>query len=236
MSTKMAKVIFWFGTLSSLILFLVLTLDTNQQFAALTNADQLNDQVVSGKRVFEKHNCNDCHTILGFGGYYAPDLTRVHLRLGEDTIRRVLASPEVVFKDSYRKMPQQDLSDQEIEDLVSYFKWVSNIMNNDWPPQHSQNRWKSSTRRLLARAKLSPGAALIKQEDCLACHALGDQGGEKGPRFEWIAERRTAPWISEYLADPQALSQGAEMPAYEHLSDEQRIMLAEFILTLKISR
>ena len=50
MTEKAAKWIFWVGTLSSLVLFLVLTVDTNSQFAALTHADQLDDQVVAGKR------------------------------------------------------------------------------------------------------------------------------------------------------------------------------------------
>jgi nitric oxide reductase subunit C len=50
------------------VLFLVLTVDTHSQFAALTNADQLDEQVIAGKRAFQHYNCNDCHTILGFGG------------------------------------------------------------------------------------------------------------------------------------------------------------------------
>jgi nitric oxide reductase subunit C len=65
--------IFWAGTLASLALFLVLTVHTHGQFDALTHADKLDEQVVSGKRAFERYNCNDCHTLLGFGGYYAPD-------------------------------------------------------------------------------------------------------------------------------------------------------------------
>jgi nitric oxide reductase subunit C len=235
MSEKMAKGIFWSGTLISLILFLALTFDTNNQFTALTHADQLNDQVVSGKRAFENYNCNDCHTILGFGGYYAPDLTRVYTRLGEDTIRRVLKSPEVVFADSYRKMPQQNLKEQEIEDLVAYFKWVANIENSDWPPHHSEERWKRSTKRILAAARLSPGAALVRQEECLTCHALGDQGKRLGPRFEWIAEKRDAVWIAKYIKDPQAYAKDVNMQAYDHLSDEQCMMIAEFILSLKAS-
>lgn len=35
------KSIFWIGTLTSLVLFQILTFDTNRQFAALTNADKL---------------------------------------------------------------------------------------------------------------------------------------------------------------------------------------------------
>lgn len=105
MSEKIAKWIFWAGTLLSLALFLALTVDTNAQFAALTHADKLDDQVVAGKRAFEHRNCNDCHTILGFGGYYAPDLTRAFKRIGEDGIRRRLEQPEAAFATSCRRRP-----------------------------------------------------------------------------------------------------------------------------------
>ena len=232
MSERTAKLIFWVGTLTSLVLFLALTVDTHGQFDALTHADRLDDHVVAGKRAFERHNCNDCHTILGFGGYYAPDLTRAYTRLGGDAIRRVLRQPEVVFADSYRKMPQQNLKPEEVEAIVAYLAWVSGIENHDWPPQHSEQRWKRSTDRVLAAAALSPAAALVQQEDCLSCHALGSRGEGKGPRFEWIARRRTAAWIADYLADPEAMAPGAEMPSFGHLPPEQRRMIAEFIVSL----
>ena len=50
MSHRTAKLIFWIGTLLSLVLFLALTVDTTRQFAALTHADKLDERVVSGKR------------------------------------------------------------------------------------------------------------------------------------------------------------------------------------------
>lgn len=236
MNNKAAKWIFWFGTLSSLILFLVLTADSQRKFGVLTNADNLDDQVVSGKKAFERHNCNDCHTILGFGGYYAPDLTKVFTKIGEDSIRRRLKSPEAAFADSYRKMPQQNLTGTEIEDLVAYFQWVSAIDNNDWPPHHSEKRWKRSTQRMLAGAVLSPGAALIKQEDCLECHSLGAQGETRGQRLEWIATHREAGWIAGYLKNPQAYSADIDMPEYSHLSEDQRRQIGEFIVSLKERR
>jgi nitric oxide reductase subunit C len=232
MTEKSAKWIFWVGTLSSLVLFLVLTVDTHGQFAALTHADRLDAQVVAGKRAFERYNCNDCHTILGFGGYYAPDLTRAYSRLGEDTVKRRLRVPEVAFADSYRKMPQQNLSEQEIDDITAFLGWVSSIENHDWPPQHSERSWKRSTERLMAGAVLSPGAALVVQEDCLTCHALGDRGEKKGARMEWIAANRDARWIADYLENPEAVAPGAEMPAYDHLSKEHRQMIGEFIASL----
>src|SRR5512141_470414 len=223
MTKKTAFWIFLIGTISSAVVFLGATYDTHRQVGALANVDKLSDHVVAGKRAFERHNCNDCHTILGFGAYYAPDLTRAYARVGEDAVRRRLEAPEVVFAASYRKMPQQHLQPQEIEDLVAFLRWVSNIENHDWPPQDSPNRWRASTDRLLASASMSPPAALVQQEGCLACHSLGGTGGTLAPRFEWIGGRRDAAFVARYLADPQAISPGSRMPAFGNLSEGQRL-------------
>ncbi len=236
MSERLAKWIFWGGTLTSLGLFLVLTWDTHAQFDALTHAEKLDDRVVAGKRAFERHNCNDCHTILGFGSYYAPDLTRVMPRLGEDAVRRRLTEPEKAFADSYRKMPQQHLSPEEVGALVAFLRWVAEIDNHDWPPQHSEHRWRRSTDRILAQAVMSPAAALIAQEECLTCHTLGSQGQSKGPRLEWIGAQRNAAWIAEYLEAPERFVPGIEMPAYDHLSAGQRQMLGDFLVSLAARR
>ena len=236
MSDKTAKLLFWIGTLTSLVLFLALTVDTTRQFASLTHADKLDAQVVAGKRAFQRHNCNDCHTILGFGGYYAPDLTKAYVRLGEDAVKRRLAHPEIAFADSYRKMPQQHLADTEIADIAAYLRWVANIENGDWPPQDSTARWKRSTERMLAAAALSPGAALIEQESCLTCHTIGGRGESRGPRFEWVGSRRDAAWIADYLVDPGKFAPGSEMPSYDHLSAEQRRMVGDFVAALAASR
>jgi nitric oxide reductase subunit C len=227
-----AKWIFWTGTVVSLVLFLVLTVNTHGQFAALSHADKIDDHVVAGKRAFQARNCNDCHTILGFGAYYAPDLTRVVARTGEDAIRRRLEHPEVAFAASYRKMPQQHLGKQEIDDLVAYLSWVGNIDNHDWPPQDSPNRWKRTTERVLAGAGLSPAAALVQQEGCLTCHSLGNSGANKGPRLEWIGARRDAAYIARYLTDPEKMAPGALMTTFEYLSQGQREMIGDFVVSL----
>ena len=236
MTTPLAKAIFWVGTLVSLAVFLGMTVHTHRSFDALTHADALDEHVVAGKRVFEKKNCNDCHTILGFGAYYAPDLTRAHARLGADGVRLRLEAPEVVFAGSYRKMPQQHLAPGEVDDLVAFLRWVSNIENHDWPPQDSPRRWKRSTERILASASMSPAAALVQQENCLQCHALAGAGGDAGPRLEWIGGRRDAEWVARYLANPQAMTSGARMPAYPNLTEGQRLMIGEFMVSLAADR
>ncbi len=69
-------------------------MDTHRQVQALTHAEKLTDQVVAGKRVWHQYNCNDCHTILGFGGYYAPDMTKAYWRRGADGITAVVREPQ----------------------------------------------------------------------------------------------------------------------------------------------
>src|SRR5512145_2762094 len=124
MTKKVAYWILLLGTISSAIVFLAATWDTHRQVAVLSNVDKLSDRVVAGKAAFQKYNCNDCHTILGFGAYYAPDLTRVVQRIGEDGIRYRVKSPEKAFANSWRKMQNVHASDAEIEDMIAFFTWV----------------------------------------------------------------------------------------------------------------
>src|SRR5512144_588972 len=121
MTRKVAYWILLLGTVSSAIVFLAATWDTHRQVATLSNVDKLSDRVVAGKRAFEKYNCNDCHTILGFGAYYAPDLTKVVQRIGEDGIRFRIKDPAKALSASWRKMPNQHVSDTEIDNLVAFF-------------------------------------------------------------------------------------------------------------------
>jgi nitric oxide reductase subunit C len=231
MTLRSAKWIFWAGTIASIVVFGAMTIETHRQLGALTHADRLDEKVVAGKHVFENQNCNDCHTILGFGSYYAPDLTRAWTRIGEEGIRQRLMEPHVVFAGSYRLMPRLQVTEAEAANLVAFLRWVDGIENGDWPPQDSPHRWKRSTEMLLAGSAMSPGAALVQQEGCLACHALGGAGESVGPRLEWIGGRRSAAWISDYIANPQAVWPNTVMPASPHLTAEQRGAMAAFLVT-----
>ena len=180
MTKRIAFHIFLWGTLFSAVLFLWLTWDTHHQVAALSHADTLSAEVIAGKRAFEKYNCNDCHTILGFGGYYAPDLTKVVKRLGAEGVRYRIQSPDKAFAASPRKMPVQGISVAELDHLVAFFSWVGEIDNGDWPPQDSPARLSRAALRLTAGAGLSPGAAVFQTKGCMNCHALHGAGGDTG--------------------------------------------------------
>ncbi|MDO8586287.1 MAG: cytochrome c [Armatimonadota bacterium] len=229
MTTRTAKAIFLLGTLSSGLLFLVLTWDTHRQIGALTHADRLSDEVVAGKRAFEQHNCNDCHTMLGFGGYYAPDLTRVYSRKGEPYVRAVISDPDKVLAKSFRKMPHQRIGAVEMNSLVAFFKWTNEIDTHDWPPQDHKKPTSSEARRLVSAAPLSRGAALFKANGCFSCHKLGGVGGDAGPALDDVGSRMNAERIQEQIANSKAFKPDSVMPSYSQLPAEDLRAMAEFM-------
>jgi len=233
MTKKVAFWIFFLGTLSSAVIFLWLTWDTHRQVVALSHVDQLSDDVVAGKRAFEKYNCNDCHTILGFGAYYAPDLTKVIQRVGEDGVRYRIRNPETAFARSVRKMPNLHVAEPELESMVAFFRWVGNIDNGDWPPQDSKGRLSQAQARMVATQGVSPGAAVFKTKGCMNCHSLGGAGGTFGPALDTVGNRKTAEEIRQYIRNPKSVNPKAMMPPQSGLSDREVEEVARFLSGLK---
>jgi nitric oxide reductase subunit C len=227
MSWKTAKLIFYLGTLVSLGLFLILTVDTHRQVETLTHADRLSAEVVAGKRVWHKYNCNDCHTILGFGAYYAPDMTKVYWRLGGEGIKGVVRNPEKFT--TWRKMPRIPITDKELEDLVAFFKWTSEIDTNEWPPQDRKLRPVAGRAVSLG---LSPGATLFQEKGCFACHRVNETGGLLGPDLTRVGSRLPRETIEKVLTDPRSVKPDAIMPPAA-LAREEIDALARFLAELK---
>ncbi len=230
------KVAFWIlllGTVSSAIVFLAATWDTHRQVAVLSNVDKLSDRVVAGKAAFQKYNCNDCHTILGFGAYYAPDLTRVVQRIGEDGIRFRVKSPEKAFVNSWRKMQNVQASDAEVEDMIAFFKWVEAVNNNDWPPQDSKTRLTRGEQAMVASAGVSPGAAVFQTKGCMNCHSLHGTGGTFGPALDTIGRTLSMEQIEHYVQNPKGVNPKAMMPPQKELSRRELEEVARFLSGLK---
>ncbi|HMB75656.1 MAG TPA: cytochrome c [Kiloniellaceae bacterium] len=137
-----ARNIFLGGSLFFLVVFVGLTVQSHlYALNTSTNNDQLTESVVRGKHVWEKHACINCHTILGEGAYFAPELGNVFFRYGgrddpegaKETIKAWMqAQPSGI--EGRRQMPQFNLSEQELNDLADYLEWVSHINTQDWPP------------------------------------------------------------------------------------------------------
>ena len=133
LSKKQAKAFFLGGTLVTFLVFIGLTIYSFSKSNDQSNYGDITDSVVRGKEIWESNNCMGCHTILGEGAYYAPELTKVIDRLnekyngaGEDVIKSILMSP-VPWQPNGRKMVAYKMTDAEASDMVAFFKWIGNI-------------------------------------------------------------------------------------------------------------
>ena len=134
MTKASARNMFVGGTAIVAVIFLYLTVISIQAIPARSNAENLTAGVIHGKSVWERHACIDCHTLMGEGAYYAPELVNVIERRGEGYVRTVLETAAVQGWGTTRKMPQFDLSEKDIDSLIEFFKWMGNVDAAGWPP------------------------------------------------------------------------------------------------------
>ena len=94
-----------------------------------------------GKLTTQAKNCMNCHTLLGNGAYYAPNLTKSWLDQywGTSEIREVqmvefIKDPSDKLHNSMgRRMPKLGITDEEARGVVAFLKWMSSIDTNGFP-------------------------------------------------------------------------------------------------------
>ncbi|MBE9528620.1 MAG: cytochrome c [Proteobacteria bacterium] len=134
MNRASARNMFIGATVIVSAIFLYMTVLSLQSLPERANTGNITEGVAWGKKVFERHACIDCHTLLGEGAYYAPELGNVIARRGEGYVRVVLETAAVQGWGTTRKMPQFDLSEKDIDSLVEFFIWMGKINTSNWPP------------------------------------------------------------------------------------------------------
>jgi nitric oxide reductase subunit C len=132
----MARNIYYGGSMFFLLLFIVLTVDTVNRLPETDNREELTETVILGKTVWEDNNCVGCHTLLGEGAYFAPELGNVYQRFGNSTeaIKAFIKSRPVNGIPGRRSMPQFNLTEEELEAIAQFLKYTSGIDTHDWPP------------------------------------------------------------------------------------------------------
>lgn len=126
LSKSQARAFFLGGTVVTFLVFIGLTVYSFMPKNDQTNYGKIDAQVVKGKEIWESNNCMGCHTILGEGAYYAPELTKVIDRRGEVYVKAVLMSKEP-WAPRGRKMVAYNMSEADAEAVVAYFKWIGKI-------------------------------------------------------------------------------------------------------------
>jgi nitric oxide reductase subunit C len=131
----MARNIFYGGSLFFILLFLALTFDTSSALPDRDNRNAITEKVAMGKALWEKNDCIGCHTLLGEGAYFAPELGNAYKRLGgKEGIKGFIKSRPRDGIPGRRSMPQFNFSEDELEAIAEFLKYSSEINTANWPP------------------------------------------------------------------------------------------------------
>ena len=130
MTVSAARNLFVFGSLFFFLVLVVLTIDTMGKLDE--RAPVITDQVDAGKKVWHKYDCIGCHTILGNGSYFAPDMTKVTVRKPKGYLKKYIMNPKAIRADA--AMPTLGINDKEADDLMAFLDWMSKVDTNGWPP------------------------------------------------------------------------------------------------------
>lgn len=143
MTKSMARNIFYGGSLFFILIFLGLSAQSHWHIVhRSTNAETLTPQVIAGKRIWEEKTCINCHTIMGEGAYFAPELSNVMTRWGiepgdhagaKEALEAWMAAMPTGIE-GRRQMPQFNLTDEEYQNLADFLLWVDTIDAQGWPP------------------------------------------------------------------------------------------------------
>ena len=146
MTKSMARNVFYGGSLFFIAIFVVLNVHSHL-YAVNTSTDKagLTESVAAGKHIWEKHACVNCHTILGEGAYFAPELGNVMTRWGVEpgdhegafTALKGWMDAMPTGIEGRRQMPQFNLTDEEYQDLANFLIWTSKINTQGWPPNEA---------------------------------------------------------------------------------------------------
>ena len=231
LSKSAARAFFVGGTLICTVFFIGLTVDTIGRVPAQTKQQNLTESVKQGKKLWDKNNCMGCHTLLGEGAYYAPELTKVYERRGPQFMRAMLKDPQAMYPGE-RKMVKYNFSDQEIDHLIAFFKWIGEMDLNGFPAKPHLVQMvvpERSTGGGLAQVGDRP---FVFNQMCVACHTLNGQGGAVGPALDGVGKRLSAEYITNWLRDPASVKPGSKMPKLG-LDDKQVADLTAFLSQLK---
>lgn len=237
-------------------LFLVFTLNTLKVIPHRTNAHNITKEVEEGKKVWHKYVCINCHTLLGVGAYYGPDLTKAWDRFLDKTEGDENAAEAAMTTflkhpprpaPGRRGMPAFSMKDEEAKNATAFLRWISHIDTNGWPPEpiklvsltQRPEKLPGGIESLPRRAVVAAGKELFTSKGCSACHTLG-KGPLVGPDLLEIVPRRGFDYLVRWLQNPETvyielgtrpINQGfPPMPAM-NVSREEAIGIATFLLS-----
>lgn len=116
--------------------------DDQPLFGKKLSDEEAEALVTWGKKIIQGRNCMNCHTLLGNGAYYAPDLTKAWLdpawasEQARETLMLTFLQDPVTNARTFgsgRRMPDMDIDEEEAKAIIAFLKWMSTIDTNGFP-------------------------------------------------------------------------------------------------------
>ncbi len=160
------------------------------------------DAAARGWQLFLDKRCIDCHAVWGRGGDQAPDLGAASSgAISEGRLAAALWNhgPRMWTKIEDLKLPVEPISNEEMEDIFSFFFYVRNMDAAGDP-------------RLGRLAMLRHG--------CRECHQVSGRGGDLGPDLsKWARYTNPVLWVQKMWEAGPAMREamkekGMEWPVF----------------------
>ena len=196
------------------------------------------EEVTTGKRLFNEKGCASCHALNGAGTQkdFGPDLTALgaknasELEFGKSKIDRNLVSYiqakllDPVAVNPAARMPQYAWNQADLDDITTA------LLSQTGPAPTSALQHLVIPKKEASFQAVGGVAEVYERYKCYACHRFNGYGGTLAPDLSYEGSRAQKKWIADFLKNPQTIRPALilRMPQF-NMSDKDAETAAEYL-------
>ena len=166
---------------------------------------------LAGREFVQDQRCTSCHRI---GGAANP-IADTRLKRDPDWLLAHVPDPEMIAP-GLRKPPQGGMRESQARSIQSYLQKVR--AGGHAPEPTGETRT----------------AVLVLGRWCGSCHVIDGEGAEQGPELTRAGEKRDAKWLRDWISDPAAVDDLADMPPFnDKLTPDELTAIANYLAARK---
>jgi ubiquinol-cytochrome c reductase cytochrome b subunit len=178
-----------------------------------TPPDRFTPLAIAGAEFAADQRCAVCHRT---GGAANP-VSETRLTKDADWVIAHMADPEIITPGS-RKAPPGWMRESQARSVISY---LQRVRAGGVVPSQVDHRQ----------------GIVVYGTWCAGCHILDGDGAKNGPDLSHAGEKRDPKWLASWIADPEAVDENADMPAFgDRLTPAELTAVAEFLAARKRQR
>jgi ubiquinol-cytochrome c reductase cytochrome b subunit len=165
---------------------------------------------IAGAEFVGDERCTSCHVTGGAAG----PLSDTRLRRDPEWLTTHVADPHIIAP-GLRLPPDGGMTRSQALSILNYMR---KIRAGGEPPAPGPDHT----------------ALVVYGQFCANCHVIDGEGGASGPDLTRAGQRRDAAFLREWITDPGAIDEFADMPAFGgQLTDEQMDAIVNYLAARK---